>query len=56
MATFSLQKLRNISAQAQHDQALAQKITVIGAFTLYLDFINLFLYLLQLLGKKKNSE
>ena len=30
----------------------AQKIALLGALTLYLDFVNLFLYLLRLLGKR----
>jgi FtsH-binding integral membrane protein len=31
-----------------------QKMAVMGAFTLYLDFINLFLYMLRFLGDRKN--
>lgn len=31
-----------------------QKISVMGAFTLYLDFINLFLYMLRFLGNRRN--
>jgi uncharacterized protein len=30
-----------------------QKIALMGALTLYLDFINLFLYLLRILGDRK---
>lgn len=30
-----------------------QKIALLGALTLYLDFINLFLYLLRILGDRK---
>ena len=30
----------------------AQKLALLGALTLYLDFINLFIYLLRLFGKR----
>jgi len=33
---------------------LGQKASIIGAFTLYLDFINLFLYLLRFFGQRRN--
>ena len=32
---------------------ITQKIALMGALTLYLDFINLFLYLLRILGDRK---
>jgi hypothetical protein len=31
----------------------AQKIALLGALSLYLDFVNLFLYLLRFLGKRE---
>ena len=33
---------------------LGQKMSIMAAFTLYLDFINLFLYLIRFLGNRKN--
>lgn len=32
----------------------AQKLALVGALTLYLDFINLFLYLLRIFGGKRD--
>lgn len=32
----------------------AQKIALLGALSLYLDFINLFLYLLRFFGNNRN--
>lgn len=32
----------------------SQKIALLGALNLYLDFINLFLYLLRFLGDRRN--
>lgn len=34
---------------------IGQKTAIIGAFTLYLDFINLFLYLIRFFGNRKND-
>jgi FtsH-binding integral membrane protein len=34
---------------------LQQRITIIGALTLYLDFINLFLYLLRLISALQDN-
>ena len=31
----------------------SQKIALLGAFELYLDFVNLFIYILRILGNKK---
>jgi FtsH-binding integral membrane protein len=35
---------------------MGQKMAIMGAFTLYLDFINLFIYLLRFMGVRKNGE
>jgi hypothetical protein len=37
----------------ERDTETFQKMVILGALTLYLDFINLFLYLLRLLGKRR---
>jgi uncharacterized protein len=34
---------------------LGQKISIMGAFTLYLDFINLFLHLLRFFGQQRRN-
>lgn len=38
---------------AGRDREVIEKIGIIGALNLYLDFINLFLYLLRIFGKKR---
>ena len=35
------------------DIEVSQKIALLGALQLYLDFVNLFLYLLRIMGKRK---
>lgn len=46
------QKIKNFNAAAQEEEAV-KKSAILGALTLYLDFINLFLMLLRLLGRRK---
>ena len=44
----------NIIAHAvQGDTEILNKIEIMGALNLYLDFINLFLYILRILGRRK---
>ena len=44
----------NIIGYAVHeDSDILNKIEIVGALNLYLDFINLFLYILRLLGRRR---
>jgi FtsH-binding integral membrane protein len=38
------------------DEAIAGKVAIMGALTLYLDFVNLFMMLLQILGVRRGEE
>jgi len=51
LTAYDTQKLKRMLS-ACGDEASVKKLRVIGALTLYLDFINIFLRLLQLLGRK----
>lgn len=51
---YDTQKIKAFYTAFQGDEALLKKASVISALELYLDFINLFLYLLRIFGKKKN--
>ena len=42
-----------IAIQTAHDPRMAARYAVNGALTLYLDFINLFLLLLRLMGDRR---
>lgn len=55
LTAYDVQKLKMISQSSLLGKQEAQKIAVFGALQLYLDFINLFLYLLHFLGKKKDE-
>lgn len=50
---YDTQKIRTLYAAFSYDQALLQKASIYAALQLYLDFVNLFLYLLRFLGKRK---
>jgi FtsH-binding integral membrane protein len=56
LTAYDVQKLKRIGAGLEYDGvALAdtRKIAIMGALSLYLDFINIFLALLRLFGKRK---
>ena len=52
LTAYDTQTIRNMYASADSDDVVTRK-AVSGALSLYLDFINLFLYLLRLMGDRK---
>ena len=55
LTAYDTQKLKMmaLSQPAGLDAGVVRKGTIMGALTLYLDFINLFLMLLRILGDRK---
>lgn len=53
LIAYDTQKLKNIGAQVGTGNDTAGKLAVMGALSLYLDFINLFLFLLRILGGRE---
>ena len=53
LTAYDVQKLKVMSYQLSGE--VKSKFSIIGALTLYLDFINLFLYLLRFMGQKRND-
>lgn len=53
LTAWDSQKIKKMLLQAPDVDEATQKIALLGALTLYLDFINLFIYLLNILGKKR---
>jgi hypothetical protein len=53
LTAYDVQKLKRIGNSISIDSEAARKLTIMGALTLYLDFINLFLFLLRFLGSRK---
>lgn len=55
LTAYDTQKLRRFGEDAPLDDALAMRRgSIIGALTLYLDFLNIFLMLLQLFGASRD--
>ena len=52
LTAYDVQKLKRIGAGVEYDGETKQKLIIMGALTLYLDFINLFLFLLRLFGSR----
>jgi len=54
LTAYDVQRLKRIGAGAgEYGEANTRKLSILGALTLYLDFINLFLFLLRFLGDRK---
>ena len=52
LTAYDTQKLKEMYVYGDYDSEAAAKVSVFGALTLYLDFINMFQFLLSLLGNR----
>ena len=53
LTAYDTQKIKQMLLQAPDASESGQKMALLGALTLYLDFINLFIYLLRIFGKRE---
>lgn len=53
LTAYDSQKIKNMLLMAPDAGEGAQKLALLGALTLYLDFINLFIYLLRIFGRRE---
>ncbi|MCA0458543.1 MAG: Bax inhibitor-1/YccA family protein [Chloroflexi bacterium] len=55
LTAYDTQKIKRLASDPtiQEDGNLLMKISIMGALALYLDFVNLFLYLLRLFGRRR---
>jgi len=53
LIAYDTQKLKNLSSGINNEESL-MRLSVMGALSLYLDFLNLFLFLLRFLGGSKD--
>ena len=53
LTAYDTQQLKNIYYSAASNEETIKKTSVIGALRLYLDFINIFIHLLHLLGDRR---
>ena len=54
LTAYDTQKIKQMCMQAPDAGEHMQKLALLGALSLYLDFINLFLYLLRIFGSNKD--
>lgn len=54
LTAYDVQKIKHFAAIAEDEESL-RKVSVLGALTLYLDFLNIFLNLLYLLGGRRRD-
>ena len=61
LTAYDTQKIKAMTSAVEDsvisgygDAAMPRKIAIIGALTLYLDFINLFLYILRLFARNRD--
>ena len=52
LIAYDTQKLKRIAAGIEYGSEAGRKLALLGAPSLYLDFVNLFLFLLRLLGRR----
>ena len=54
LVAYDTQKVKRIGAGVEYGTATAGKLALMGALSLYLDFINLFLFLLRVFGGRRD--
>lgn len=54
LTAYDTQKIKTLFVGVAEDSEDVKKVSILGALTLYLDFINLFIMLLRLLGSRRS--
>jgi len=54
LTAYDTQKLKRLAVQLSVDEETRGKVSILGALTLYLDFLNLFLFLLRFMGNQRD--
>jgi FtsH-binding integral membrane protein len=53
LTAYDTQKLLQIADQTAHSPEMSARFAIYGALSLYLDFINLFIYMLRIMGDRR---
>ena len=53
LTAYDTQRLKEMAWQTEGDPKMASRLAVVGSLLLYLDFINIFWYLLQIIGDRE---
>jgi FtsH-binding integral membrane protein len=54
LTAYDTQMLKYIAVATANDERMAARLSINGALRLYLDFLNLFLMLLRLMGNRRS--
>lgn len=54
LVAYDTQKIKRIGSGVEYGSETATKLAILGATSLYLDFVNLFLFLLRLFGGRRD--
>ena len=55
LTAFDVQKIKQLADRQSMDRETSSKVAIIGALTLYLDFVNLFLFVLRLMSNNRKD-
>jgi FtsH-binding integral membrane protein len=53
LTAYDSQKIKRMAAAVDPESEMGHKVSIMGALTVYLDFINMFLWLLRLFGRRR---
>jgi FtsH-binding integral membrane protein len=53
LTAYDTQKIKQLAAQVIVESEVGRKVAILGALTLYLDFINMFIFMLRFLGNRR---
>lgn len=56
ITAWDMQKIKSMYYQVGYSGQLADNMAIYGAFQLYLDFINIFLYVIKILGRSSSRD
>lgn len=52
LVAYDTQRIKHMYDQVSHDSEMMARATIMGALSLYLDFVNLFMFLLSFMGNR----
>ena len=52
LTAYDTQKLKEMAWRTEGDARMSSRMAIVGSLTLYLDFLNIFLFLLRIFGNR----
>ena len=56
ITAWDSQKMKKYYSYYQHDEEMLSKLSIYSAFELYLDFLNIFLYIIRIIGNGRRRD